>query len=367
MKARASAGVYQTFLREKDMDAERMEELDEELKNQGLTEIEPERLVLEKEGGRIPVWVSAPNDAEKVVIIVHGLGASKEAVSSEFYRKYFNSRRLAVVVYDQPGHGTAEASLEPLRVEGALESLAAVEKFTRERFPDLPIVYFGSSFGAYVTGLYVRTREHLGHKAFMRSGAMIFPEIILGRLEVTDSKASAETDPARDIASAGRGPSGSTAGSLSDAKGFCDASDTKAAKDPHHAGAVYRDNKAFCDASTAPIPDKGRAAEDGYVDVDLGLGDKARFLEEFIGDLRRDDFDLVKLYRAEKPADVEIAFAHGGLDPVVPLKRIEEFADEFGYELTVMPGEGHSICTDPTMPETLGRLAVEYFARGTRS
>lgn len=138
-----------------------------------------------KDGMTVPVLVSLPASAEakdvkRAVIIVHGMGSAKEASSSEYYRLFFNKKGYGTVLYDQPGHGTEEASEEDIRVLPSLDSLEAVETFTAERFPGADLVYFASSYGGYITGLYVRTRKHLGRRAFFRSGAVIFPEMITG-------------------------------------------------------------------------------------------------------------------------------------------------------------------------------------------
>ena len=39
------------------------------------------------------------------------------------------------------------------------------------RMPGAEIVYFGSSFGAYITALYLTKRPHAGNRAFFRPGA----------------------------------------------------------------------------------------------------------------------------------------------------------------------------------------------------
>ena len=46
-------------------------------------------------------------------------------------------------------------------------------------YPKAEICYFASSFGAYVTGLYISSRHHKGHKAFFRSAAVNMPSLFL--------------------------------------------------------------------------------------------------------------------------------------------------------------------------------------------
>ena len=93
-------------------------------------------------------------------------------------------RRLPAAGYgmigiDLPGHGTEESAQETLRIEACKNSLAAAEAYAAAQYPDLPICYFASSFGAYITGLYVSTREHRGRKAFFRSAAVNMPTLFV--------------------------------------------------------------------------------------------------------------------------------------------------------------------------------------------
>ena len=48
-----------------------------------------------------------------------------------------------------------------------------------ERYPSAPVFYFASSFGAYLTGLYISTRTHKGKKAFFRSAAVNMPALFV--------------------------------------------------------------------------------------------------------------------------------------------------------------------------------------------
>ncbi len=274
----------------------------EEMKKTALRTVRESLVLPRADGGRIPVLVSLPADedgrpaaVQRVVLIVHGMGSSKEAASSEYYRLFFNQAGLGAVLYDQPGMGGAEAAEEDIRVAPSLDSLAAVERYARDRFPEADLVYFGSSYGAYITGLYVRTRPHLGRRAFFRSGAVIFPEMITG------------------------GPG-------------------------------------------AQVDPKAQAALDarGYLEVDLGADAPLRFVKGFLEELMDPAYDLLTLYREALP-DVPIAMAHGDQDPEVPPAHAKAFAEAFGIPFTMIPGEGHSLCSHPETPAKVGQLALDWF------
>ena len=74
-----------------------------------------------------------------------------------------------------PVYGTPEDD-PPLTVRNCVETLENVETLIAEKYPEAKILYFSSSFGAYITLLYLTYREHRGLKAFLRSTAVNMPE-----------------------------------------------------------------------------------------------------------------------------------------------------------------------------------------------
>ncbi len=264
-------------------------------------EIKTEPVLLTRDdGGRIPVLVSVPEGASRIILIVHGLSSSKDSESSTYYRDYFlgagtSDSRTGVVVYDQPGHGTEEAAEENLSVKASLDSLGTVEAYISGRFPGADICYFCSSFGAYITGLYIRTRPHRGTRAFFRSGAVDFPVLI------TESP---EAKPG------------------SEAMRFME--------------------------------------KNGYYDLVSDDGKSTRFTREFFNELLDENNDLFKLYSESLP-DIPVAMAHGECDPVVSPASARRFSEEFGYPLRFFPGEGHSLCTYGETPAEVGELALKFY------
>lgn len=140
-----------------------------------------EQINLTKENGKIvPCLFEIPEGAEKIVIYIHGFESCKECATAELMRKRMPPEGIGVVSYDQPGHGEAEARQEWIRIESCKDSLQTVENYIHEQYPEAEILYFGSSYGAYLTGLYIGSRPHLGHKFFMRSAAVNMPWLLLG-------------------------------------------------------------------------------------------------------------------------------------------------------------------------------------------
>lgn len=139
-----------------------------------------EKYVVMKKG-RIPVSCvrEIPPDSGGIVIAVHGFSSSKEGPTYRLLMEKMPTYGLGAVVFDLPGHGTEESSRELLRIRGAIDSIEAVENDVVLRHPGLPVYYFASSFGAYLTGLYISCREHAGRKAFFRSAAVNMPALFI--------------------------------------------------------------------------------------------------------------------------------------------------------------------------------------------
>ncbi|MCR5035463.1 MAG: alpha/beta hydrolase [Clostridia bacterium] len=142
-----------------------------------------EKILLQKQNGcAVPVIAEIPADLQKLVIVIHGYDSSKESENAANLMRILPGKGFGVFAYDQPHHGSEQAAKEELTVENCLDSLACVEDYLAERFgtdgTDTPeICYFGSSFGAYITCIYLSTRPHRGEKAFLRCAAVNFPEL----------------------------------------------------------------------------------------------------------------------------------------------------------------------------------------------
>lgn len=132
-------------------------------------------------GKEIPCLVEVPENPKRIVIMVHGFTSCKDCPTAELLFRRLPKVGMGVVTYDQPGHG--EATDDPLGVFNCIDSLETIEEYVAKRFPGVKIGYFGSSYGAYVTCMYISTRKHRGDKAFLRSAAVNMPELILEPLK----------------------------------------------------------------------------------------------------------------------------------------------------------------------------------------
>ena len=120
-----------------------------------------------------------PFGAERIAIAVHGFTSSKESPTVQLLLRRLPAAGIGVVGIDLPCHGVEESYEEELRIEACLNSLAAAERYVAERYPNAEICYFASSFGAFITALYISTRPHKGRKAFFRSAAVNMPSLFI--------------------------------------------------------------------------------------------------------------------------------------------------------------------------------------------
>ena len=139
-----------------------------------------EKLAVKKRNGYFVSCIKEiPDHCKGIVIAVHGFSSSKECRTYQVLLEKIPPARLGMIGIDLPGHGKEASYEETLRVDACKESISAIEEYIEAYDSSLPIYYFGSSYGAYVIGLYLSTREHAGRKAFFRSAAVNMPDLFM--------------------------------------------------------------------------------------------------------------------------------------------------------------------------------------------
>ena len=135
--------------------------------------------ITKPDGKKVSCVKEIPESAKTVVVAVHGFTSSKESSTVQLLLKRLPAAGFGVVGIDLPGHGTGESLKETLRIPAAVDSIEAAEKYCLDLNPDYEICYFASSFGAYLTAIYISTRKHKGRKAFFRSAAVNMPKLFI--------------------------------------------------------------------------------------------------------------------------------------------------------------------------------------------
>lgn len=131
-----------------------------------------------KDGYEIPCIRALSGIEKKAVIVCHGFGSSKESPTASMLLEHLPEAGIGVLAFDFPAHGESPVDGEHLTISDCLQSLSAVETELRTAAPEAEINYFGSSFGAYITLLYLSSGKGKGRKAFLRSAAVEMPLLL---------------------------------------------------------------------------------------------------------------------------------------------------------------------------------------------
>ena len=126
----------------------------------------------------VPCLHSINGREEIVCVVVHGFGSSKESPTAKMLFEELPPLGISVIAFDFPAHGESGVDGEYLRLANCLTDLAVAEARARSLAPGAEIVYFGSSFGAYITLVYLAVNGHYGRRAFLRSAAVTMPKLI---------------------------------------------------------------------------------------------------------------------------------------------------------------------------------------------
>ena len=135
--------------------------------------------IRKQDSNTVPCVKSIPEKLKGIVIAIHGFSSNKECATYRMLLRRLPEAGYGMIGIELPGHGKEEALQETLRIEGCMNSIEAAEKYISDTWPGVEVFYFASSFGAYITGLYISTREHLGRKAFFRSAAVNMPALFV--------------------------------------------------------------------------------------------------------------------------------------------------------------------------------------------
>lgn len=132
-------------------------------------------------GYEIPCTHTLTGAEKKAVLIMHGFGSSKESPTAQMLAEHFPKQGIGTLALDFPAHGESTVDGAYLTLANCLADMKAAEEEIRRLAPKAEIGYFGSSFGAYMTLLYLASGQAGGKKAFLRSSAVEMPEILRQR------------------------------------------------------------------------------------------------------------------------------------------------------------------------------------------
>lgn len=139
----------------------------------------------------------------QTLVVCHGFGSSKESPMVQALLSEMPKHGIDVCSFDFPFHGESRADGKFLRVPCCMTDLRTVEEYILHLSPSTQLIYFGSSFGAYILLLYLSKFPHQGNQAFLRSTAVNMHGILQNWLEYPSLswQRSPDGDPALDYCS----------------------------------------------------------------------------------------------------------------------------------------------------------------------
>lgn len=126
-------------------------------------------------GYDIPCRHTIQGGESMVCLITHGFGSSKDSPPAQLLAGELPRHGIGTLALDLPAHGDSPVDGDALSIRHCLDDLARAEARALELAPGARVVYFSSSFGAYLNLIYLSTRPHRGTRSFLRSAAVEMP------------------------------------------------------------------------------------------------------------------------------------------------------------------------------------------------
>ena len=135
-------------------------------------------------GYDVPILLNVMPEAKTALLVVHGFGSGKDRATAARMRDDFTARGAGVCALDLPAHGESPVDGHFLTVENALADIAVAEDVVHRYMPQAKIAFFASSFGAFLTSLYLARRPQTLHKpkVILRCAALTMPKLLWAEL-----------------------------------------------------------------------------------------------------------------------------------------------------------------------------------------
>ncbi len=115
---------------------------------------------------------------KEVVIACHGIFSNKDSSVIDAIGRELIKYNIGVVTFDFPAHGKSNAKDLDLRVENCIQDIVDVEKYVGEKYGDVKISIFATSYGAYITLLKIFRYKTKYNHIILRAPAIKMDEIL---------------------------------------------------------------------------------------------------------------------------------------------------------------------------------------------
>lgn len=111
------------------------------------------------------------NPPKQIVVGVHGFFGDKESSVLVKLGERLVQNNSALITFDLPCHGHNDTS-QILRLSDCIKSFDYIFDWVYENFPNIPISIFATSFGGYLTLLYLSKHDKVLNKIILRAPAI---------------------------------------------------------------------------------------------------------------------------------------------------------------------------------------------------
>lgn len=125
-----------------------------------------------KNGYSISYSKSISEGAKTIVIAMHGFCGDKESSCIEELEKKALGLNIGLIKFDWAGHGESEATGEQLTVDNCMADIDSIVEYIKKLYPKVKLVAFSTSFGGYLTLLYIHDHRETFDQVILRSPAI---------------------------------------------------------------------------------------------------------------------------------------------------------------------------------------------------
>ena len=129
------------------------------------------------------LYLPDDRNVRKIIIACHGFGGDKKSSAIINLAKSLTNYSIGVITFDFPGHGISNTNGYNYKVENCINDINDVENYIEEKFNNIEVGFFATSYGAYVVLLKINEGTKTYNSIVLRCPALnmrkIFEENIL--------------------------------------------------------------------------------------------------------------------------------------------------------------------------------------------
>lgn len=125
---------------------------------------------------------------KKVVICIHGLTGDKDSSAIAALGNLLGKEKgIEALAFDLPAHGASNAKDVDLTIENCINDLDQVVKYTKQKYSKADLFLFSTSFGSYISLIYISQHDDTFKHAILRAPAINMGEIFFNEFLLRNS------------------------------------------------------------------------------------------------------------------------------------------------------------------------------------